>query len=75
MRIGIRGEIEAAAAAIRERGQKAGTLVLDVTDLPAMQAAIARGSTLFQEIGCEAALRKLDAVIHDGHWSAAEPSR
>src|SRR3954452_5853064 len=37
-----RGEIEAAAAAIRERGQKADTLALDVTDLPAMQAAVAQ---------------------------------
>jgi NAD(P)-dependent dehydrogenase (short-subunit alcohol dehydrogenase family) len=36
------GEIEAAAGAIRERGQKAEALVLDVTDLPGMQAAIAR---------------------------------
>jgi NAD(P)-dependent dehydrogenase (short-subunit alcohol dehydrogenase family) len=35
-------EIEAAAAAIRARGQKADTVVLDVTDLAAMQAAIAR---------------------------------
>ena len=34
-------EIEAAAAAIRDRGQKADTLVLDVTDLAAMQRAIA----------------------------------
>ncbi|MGE0853523.1 MAG: SDR family NAD(P)-dependent oxidoreductase [Hyphomicrobiaceae bacterium] len=36
-----RAEIEQAAAAIRERGQQAETLVLDVTDLPATQAAIA----------------------------------
>jgi NAD(P)-dependent dehydrogenase (short-subunit alcohol dehydrogenase family) len=34
-------EIEAAAAAIRARGQHADTLVLDVTDLAAMQRAIA----------------------------------
>src|SRR3954471_17727263 len=34
-------EIEEAAEAIRARGQKAGTLVLDVTDVPAMQKAIA----------------------------------
>ena len=33
-------EIEAAAAAIRARGHQAEALVLDVTDLPAMQAAI-----------------------------------
>jgi NAD(P)-dependent dehydrogenase (short-subunit alcohol dehydrogenase family) len=35
------GEIEAAAAALRERGHKANALALDVTDLAAMQAAIA----------------------------------
>ena len=35
-------EIEAAAAAIRARGQRAEALVLDVTDLAATQAAIAR---------------------------------
>ncbi len=34
-------EIEDAAAAIRARGDKADALVLDVTDLPAMQSAIA----------------------------------
>jgi NAD(P)-dependent dehydrogenase (short-subunit alcohol dehydrogenase family) len=34
-------EIESAAAAIRARGQKADALVLDVTDLAAMQEAIA----------------------------------
>src|SRR5215475_10776842 len=34
-------EIEEAAAAIRKRGQKADTLVLDVMDLAAMQKAIA----------------------------------
>jgi NAD(P)-dependent dehydrogenase (short-subunit alcohol dehydrogenase family) len=36
------GEIKAAAAAIRARGQEADALVLDVTDLPAMQQSIAR---------------------------------
>jgi NAD(P)-dependent dehydrogenase (short-subunit alcohol dehydrogenase family) len=35
-----RDEIEEAAAAIRARGQQAEALVMDVTDLPAMQAAI-----------------------------------
>src|SRR5262245_56992732 len=35
-------EVDEAAAAIRARGQKADTLVLDVTDLPAMQAAIGK---------------------------------
>ena len=34
-------EVEEAAGAIRARGQSADTLVLDVTDLPVMQAAIA----------------------------------
>src|SRR5207248_5793166 len=34
-------EIEEAATAIRARGQQAERLVLDVTDLPAMQKAIA----------------------------------
>ena len=36
-------EIEEAADAIRARGQKAEALTLDVTDLAAMQAAIAQG--------------------------------
>jgi len=35
-----RGEIEEAAAAIRARGQKASSLVLDVTDLEAVRQAI-----------------------------------
>src|SRR5262245_47950956 len=35
-----KAEIDAAADAIRARGDKAATLVLDVTDLPAMQEAI-----------------------------------
>jgi NAD(P)-dependent dehydrogenase (short-subunit alcohol dehydrogenase family) len=39
-----RDEIEAAAAALRDRGQNAEALVLDVTDLAAMQAAIARAA-------------------------------
>jgi NAD(P)-dependent dehydrogenase (short-subunit alcohol dehydrogenase family) len=39
-----KAEIEEAAAAIRARGQKADTLVLDVTDLPAMQAAIGKAA-------------------------------
>src|ERR1700742_1106405 len=37
-----KSEIDEAAAAIRARGDKADTLVLDVTDLAAMQAAIAK---------------------------------
>ncbi|MGE0801722.1 MAG: RraA family protein [Lautropia sp.] len=36
-----------------------------------MHEKIVAGSTLFQEIGCEAALQKLGAVIHDGAWSPA----
>ena len=36
------GEVEEAAAAIREAGGTAGTLVLDMTDVAAVQAAIAR---------------------------------
>jgi NAD(P)-dependent dehydrogenase (short-subunit alcohol dehydrogenase family) len=36
-----KSEIEAAADAIRARGHKADALAIDVTDLPAMQAAIA----------------------------------
>ena len=36
-----------------------------------MQQAIAQGSTLFDEIGCEAALKALGAGIRDGHWRAA----
>ena len=40
----------------------------------AMHLLIERGSTLFQEIGCEAALQKLGAVIHDGHWRGSEPA-
>jgi NAD(P)-dependent dehydrogenase (short-subunit alcohol dehydrogenase family) len=36
------GEIEPAAAAIRARGQKADALVLDVTDLTAVQETVAR---------------------------------
>jgi NAD(P)-dependent dehydrogenase (short-subunit alcohol dehydrogenase family) len=38
------GEIEAAATAIRARGQAADALVLDVTDLAAVQAAVARAA-------------------------------
>ena len=39
-----RAEIEAAAEAIRARGDQADALVLDVTDLAAVRAAIARPS-------------------------------
>jgi 4-hydroxy-4-methyl-2-oxoglutarate aldolase len=37
----------------------------------AMHVAIAGGSTLFQELGGEEALKKVGAVIHDGHWPGA----
>ena len=36
------GEVEQAAAAIRGRGEKAGALVLDVTDIEAVREAIAK---------------------------------
>ena len=39
-----KAEIEAAADAIRARGDKADAMVLDVTDLPAMQAAVGNAS-------------------------------
>ena len=41
-----KAEIEDAAAAIRARGDKADALVLDVTDLAAMQAAIGSGAAV-----------------------------
>ena len=34
----------------------------------AMQAAIARGSTLFEQIGCPERLKNLGAIINDGPW-------
>jgi 4-hydroxy-4-methyl-2-oxoglutarate aldolase len=37
-----------------------------------MQERIAAGSTLFQEIGCEAALQKIGAVIHDDVWRPSD---
>ena len=36
------GEVEQPAAAIRGRGEKAGALVLDVTDIEAVREAIAK---------------------------------
>ena len=63
-----RGEIEAAAAAIRERGQKADTLVLDVTDLQAMQAAIAQAepfNILVNNAGTNRPKLLLDVTIDD----------
>jgi NAD(P)-dependent dehydrogenase (short-subunit alcohol dehydrogenase family) len=61
-------EIEAAAAAIRERGQKAEALVLDVTDLGAMQAAIARASpfnVLLNNAGTNRPKMLVDVTVED----------
>src|SRR5581483_2628026 len=63
-----RGEIEEAAAAIRARGQQADTLVLDVADLPAMQAAIARAAPfniLVNNAGTNRPKPLLDVTIED----------
>jgi NAD(P)-dependent dehydrogenase (short-subunit alcohol dehydrogenase family) len=63
-----REEIEAAAAAIRARGQKAETLVLDVTDLPAVQAAIAQSepfNVLVNNAGTNRPKLLLDVTIED----------
>jgi NAD(P)-dependent dehydrogenase (short-subunit alcohol dehydrogenase family) len=61
-------EIEAAAGAIRARGQKAETLVLDVTDLAAMQAAIARAEPydiLVNNAGTNRPKMLLDVSVED----------
>jgi NAD(P)-dependent dehydrogenase (short-subunit alcohol dehydrogenase family) len=63
-----RGEIEAAAGAIRERGQKAEALVLDVTDLPAMQAAIAQAApfdVLVNNAGTNRPKPLVDVTVED----------
>jgi NAD(P)-dependent dehydrogenase (short-subunit alcohol dehydrogenase family) len=63
-----KSEIEEAAAAIRARGQKADTLVLDVTDLAAMQAAIARAAPyniLVNNAGTNRPKLLLDVSIED----------
>ena len=63
-----RDAIEAAAAAIRARGQKAGALVLDVTDLPAMQAAIAAAEpfdVLVNNAGTNRPQPLLDVTVDD----------
>lgn len=63
-----REEIEAAAAAIRGRGQKAEALVLDVTDLPAMQAAIAAAepfNVLVNNAGTNRPKLLLDVTVDD----------
>lgn len=61
-------EIEAAAEAIRARGQKAEALVLDVTDLAAMQQAIARAAPfniLINNAGTNRPKPLLDVTIED----------
>ena len=61
-------EIEAAAAGIRARGQKADTLVLDVTDLGAMQRAIAGAepfNVLVNNAGTNRPKPLLDVTIDD----------
>jgi NAD(P)-dependent dehydrogenase (short-subunit alcohol dehydrogenase family) len=61
-------EIEAAAAAIRARGQEAGALALDVTDLPAMQAAIAAAAPfdiLVNNAGTNRPKPLIDVTVED----------
>jgi NAD(P)-dependent dehydrogenase (short-subunit alcohol dehydrogenase family) len=63
-----KSEIEEAAAALRARGQNADPLVLDVTDLPAMQAAIARAepfNILVNNAGTNRPKMLLDVSIED----------
>jgi NAD(P)-dependent dehydrogenase (short-subunit alcohol dehydrogenase family) len=63
-----KAEIEEAAAAIRERGQKAEALVLDVTDLVAMQAAIGRAepfNILVNNAGTNRPKMLMDVSIED----------
>jgi NAD(P)-dependent dehydrogenase (short-subunit alcohol dehydrogenase family) len=61
-------EIEEAAAAIRKRGQQAETLVLDVTDLSAMQKAIAATApfnVLVNNAGTNRPKLMMDVTIED----------
>ena len=61
-------EIEEAAQAIRARGQKAEALVLDVTDLAAMQAAIAQAAAfhiLVNNAGTNRPKLLLDVTVED----------
>jgi NAD(P)-dependent dehydrogenase (short-subunit alcohol dehydrogenase family) len=63
-----RGEVEDAALAIRARGQNADTLVLDVTDLRAMQAAIAGAAPfniLVNNAGTNRPKPLMDVTIED----------
>jgi NAD(P)-dependent dehydrogenase (short-subunit alcohol dehydrogenase family) len=62
------GEIEAAAAAIRARGHKADALVLDVTDLAAMQQTIARAepfNILINNAGTNRPKPLVDVTVED----------
>ena len=61
-------EVEEAAAAIRARGQSADTLVLDVTDLAAMQKAIAHAAPfniLINNAGTNRPKLMMDVTIED----------
>jgi NAD(P)-dependent dehydrogenase (short-subunit alcohol dehydrogenase family) len=61
-------EIEEAAQAIRARGQEAEALVLDVTDLPAVQAAIARAApfnVLVNNAGTNRPKLLMDVTVDD----------
>ncbi len=61
-------EIEAAAGAIRGRGHRAEALVLDVTDLPAVQAAIAEAEPydiLVNNAGTNRPKLLLDVTVED----------
>jgi NAD(P)-dependent dehydrogenase (short-subunit alcohol dehydrogenase family) len=61
-------EIDAAADAIRLRGNQADTLVLDVTDLPAMQAAIAAAAPfdiLINNAGTNRPKMLVDVTVDD----------
>src|SRR5262245_59225627 len=61
-------EIEAAADAIRARGDKADAMVLDVTDLAAVQAAIAKAEpfdVLINNAGTNRPKTLMDVTIED----------
>jgi NAD(P)-dependent dehydrogenase (short-subunit alcohol dehydrogenase family) len=63
-----KAEIEAAAEAIRARGHKADALAIDVTDLPAMQAAIAAApafNILINNAGTNRPKMLTDVTIED----------
>src|SRR5205807_10672369 len=61
-------EVEEAAQAIRKRGQQADALVLDVTDLPAMQKSVASAAPyniLINNAGTNRPKPLLDVTIED----------